>query len=70
MGLRVITGLIFAVIGAALALLDHAFLAGPHVNDVPQTNAGWFAFYLGICAPWAVLGAVIGLVVGRQKAKS
>jgi hypothetical protein len=71
MGSRLLTALIFAVIGAALALLDHRYIAEPNVAYIPQTQAGWIAFYLGLCAPWAILGAVVGFVVGRRtKAKS
>jgi hypothetical protein len=64
---RAAYSLIAAVIGAALALLDHAFLA--KLGYVPQTNPEWLSFYVALCLPWAVLGAIIGYAVGgRRKA--
>jgi uncharacterized membrane protein len=66
---RAAYALIAAVIGAALALLDHAFLA--KLGYVPQTHPEWFSFYFWLCVPWAVLGAIIGYVLGgRRSAKS
>jgi hypothetical protein len=62
---RVTYALIAAVIGAALALLDHAFLAGPHFGYFPQ-NEGW-GFYFWLCAPWAVGGAIVGYWFGRRR---
>jgi hypothetical protein len=63
---RAAYALIFAVIGAGLALLDYVFLADP--ARVPQTTPGWITFYVALCLPWAVLGAVIGYVFGRRRA--
>ena len=56
---RVLTALAGAVIGSGLALLDTAYLA---VGPIPQTTAGWFA----LCVPWALVGAVVGFVIGRR----
>jgi hypothetical protein len=49
---RVLTALAGAVIGSGLALLDLAYLGGPSIGSVPQTTAGWFAFYVLQCIPW------------------
>jgi hypothetical protein len=64
--MRVLTALTGAVIGSGLALLDFAYLAGPFTGYVPQTTAGWFAFYVWLCLPWALLGAIVGFVLGRR----
>jgi hypothetical protein len=63
---RAAHALIFAVIGAGLALLDYVFLADP--ARVPQTTAGWTTFYVALCLPWAVLGAIIGFSLGKRRA--
>jgi membrane protein DedA with SNARE-associated domain len=52
-----ITALVFAVIGGGMALLDQAYLAGSN------TQTKW----LWVCLPWALLGAVVGFIVGRRK---
>jgi hypothetical protein len=56
---RVLTALAGAVIGSGLALLDLAY-------SVPQTTAGWFAFYVLQCIPWALLGAVVSFMISRR----
>jgi hypothetical protein len=61
---RVLTALAGAVIGSGLALLDAKYLAG--TGYVPQTPDGWFAFYIGLCLPWALLGAVVGFLVSKR----
>jgi len=66
MRVRVLTALTGAVIGSGLALLDFAYLAGPFTDSVPQTTAGWFALYVWLCIPWALLGAVVGFMIGRR----
>lgn len=63
---RVLTALAGAVLGTGLALLDAAYLASPNTGYLPQTTGGWFAFYVGLCMPWTLLGAVVGLVVGKR----
>jgi hypothetical protein len=63
---RVLTALAGAVIGSGLALLDLAYLGGPSIGSVPQTTAGWFAFYVLQCIPWALLGAVVGFMISRR----
>ena len=64
---RVKAALIGAVVGAALAVLHNVFIAAPHTGHVPQTAAGWAAFYVGVCVPWALLGSLVGAVLGRLK---
>jgi hypothetical protein len=66
MRVRVLTALAGAVVGSGLALLDFAYLGGPSPASVPQTTAGWFAFYVLLCIPWALLGAAVGFVFGRR----
>jgi hypothetical protein len=61
---RVLTALAGAVIGSGLALLDAKYLA--QTGYAPQTMGGWFAFYVGLCLPWALLGAVVGFVVSKR----
>ena len=61
---RVLTALAGAVIGSGLGLLDAKYLA--ETGYVPQTTGGWFAFYVGLCLPWALLGAVVGFVVSKR----
>ena len=64
---RVKAALIGAVVGAALAVLNDVFIAAPHADQVPQTAAGWAAFYVGLCAPWALIGLLVGVVLGRLR---
>ena len=61
---RGLSALVGAVIGSGFALLDAKYLA--ETGYVPQTTAEWFAFYGGLCIPWALVGAVVGFVVSRR----
>jgi hypothetical protein len=63
---RASTVLLCAVIGTALALLDQFYLADAQTVYAPQTTAEWIAFYVGLCAPWALFGAIVGVVLGRR----
>jgi len=63
---RAFTVLLFAVIGTALALLDHFYLADAQTVYAPQTTAEWIAFNVGLCAPLALFGAIVGFVLGRR----
>jgi len=62
---RIFTAVVGAVIGSGLALLDAKYLAESG-GYVPQTTAEWFAFYGGLCIPWALVGAVVGFVASRR----
>jgi hypothetical protein len=47
-----------AAVGAAVGVLADLYLAGRHTGYIPQTSAGSVAFYVGLCTPWAFIGAV------------
>jgi len=63
---RAKNALIGAVFGAALAVLYNAFIVVSHTGYVPQTTAAWATFYAGLCAPWALIGALVGAILGRR----
>lgn len=62
---RAQTVVIGAVFGAGLAVLYNIF-AVPHIGHAPQTTTAWIAFYAWLYVPWAVVGALIGAILGRR----
>lgn len=64
---RLTTTLIGGAISAILALLHHAYVGGPYTGYIPQTTAGWVSFYVGICTPWVLIGALVGAGIGGRK---
>ncbi len=65
---RLVSVLLFAAIGAALALLDTFYLAGKS-GYVPDTFFAWLAWHGSIIAPWTLLGALIGFITGGRTRK-
>jgi hypothetical protein len=58
-----------AIIGAAVGFADALFVHAPYGNGeyIPQTDAGVIAAYVSFTLPWALVGAVIGFLVGRRR---
>lgn len=55
-----------AVFAVALAALYETFIAAPHHGYAPQTAAAWASFYAGLCTPWALIGALVGVALGPR----
>jgi hypothetical protein len=64
---RVKAALAGALAGAVLAVLYNAFIADPDTAPVSDTTVGWVAFYVGLCVPWALIGALVGALLGWRK---
>jgi hypothetical protein len=64
--------LIGAAVGSGLGLLHAAFIDNPYSGDfyVPQTMAGWMAYYLSYALPWALVGATVGFAFAHKKSKA
>jgi hypothetical protein len=55
-------GLFGALFAVALALLYEAFIVAPLHGSAPHTIAAWAK----LSAPWALLGALVGVVLGPR----
>ena len=64
---RATTALIGAVFGAAIALLYHGFITALPADSLPQVPAAWASYYAWLCAPWALIGALVGAIIGRGR---
>ena len=69
---RAIGALIGAVFAAALAVAYNAFAAAPQAGPIPQATAAWDSvhFYVRLCVPWALFGALVGAMLGASRKES
>jgi len=70
MGRRARSVIVGFVIGAAIGAMRSLFDDPSTASHVPQTQAGWVAYYVSFALPFAFVGAAVGFLIGRRRAGS
>jgi hypothetical protein len=59
------------LIGAAIGAAIGVYFEDPYSGGfyIPLTGAGWVAYCIANCAPYALVGGLVGFFIGRRNRK-